>query len=131
MTEPEIVAELERLTARLHADGWSGHVTVERLIRNWQQLAGEVANYPLTIDDYTNDVTGRDALDLVLKWASDGTRQMVGVDVFEADETFKASTFDDGGDAVSAYFRIEDRSGWWWRRRPTTGPLAAYLDKDR
>ena len=131
MIEPEVGAELEGLTARLHADGWADHVTVERLMHDWRQLAGEVADYPMTIDDYTNDVTARDGLDLVLKWTSDRAREVVGDAISEADETFKASTVDDGGDAVSRYFRIGDRAGWWWRRRPTTGRLAAYLDRDR
>jgi hypothetical protein len=63
VAEPDVTAELDRLTARLHAEGWADHVSVERLIGGWQQLAREVGDYPLTIDDFTNDVSGRDALE--------------------------------------------------------------------
>jgi hypothetical protein len=81
------------------------------LIRDWQQLAGEVADYPLTIDDYTNDVTGRDALDLVLNWASDHTKAVIRPAVFEADERFKESTVDDSGKAISRHFRTDNNAG--------------------
>jgi hypothetical protein len=110
--EPERAAELDGLTARLHAEGWADHVSVERLIRDWQQLAGEVSDYPLTIDDYTNDVTARDALDLVLKSDSDRTRQVIGRSVLEAGETFNASIVDDGGLAVSRYCVPQSSLSW-------------------
>ena len=131
MVEPDVTTELDRLTTRLQAEGWADHVRVERLIRDWQQLAREVGDYPLTIDDYTNDVTGRDALELVLQWASDRTAAVIGPAIAEADEQFRDSTVDDGGESVAGYFRTENKAGWWWRRRPTTGALAAYLDRDR
>lgn len=28
---------------------------------------------------------------------------------------------------IGEFHRIVDRSGWWWRRRPRSGPLADYL----
>jgi hypothetical protein len=121
-------SEAAELTARLHDVGWASQVTVERLLQEWEQLAGEVGHYVLTIDDYTNDLTTRDALDQVLQWASDAFRSVLTERIASADERFRAATRDDDGQAVGRYFRIEKHPGWWWRRRPTTGPLSAYLD---
>jgi len=62
--------ELDDLTTRLHDSGWSNLVSVERLVEQWERLATEVETYKLTIDDFTNDLTSRDGLDLVLAWAA-------------------------------------------------------------
>jgi hypothetical protein len=121
-------SEAAELTARLRDAGWASQVTVERLLQDWEQLAGEVGNYVLTIDDYTNDLTARDGLDQVLQWASDALGSVLKDRIAPADERFMAATRHDNGQAVGRYFRIERHPGWWWRRRPTTGPLSAYLD---
>lgn len=121
--------DVDRLTERLHAEGWASHVTVDRLLRGWEQLAGEVADYPATIDDYTNDMTARDALDLLLQWASPELESVLQRRVASADRRFIANTVEDGGAAVGRFFRIANRDGWWWRRRPATGALSDYLDR--
>ncbi len=125
---PEHDAEAESLTRRLHEQGWASHVTVGRLLQEWEQLAGEVAAYKLTIGDYTNDLTTRDALEQVIAWASPTFAALLRSRVDRADERFKEATSADGGAAVGRYFRIERHPGLWWRRRPTTGALATYLD---
>ena len=125
----DLQSEVDRLTDRLRAEGWASHVTVERLVRSWDTLAAEVSNYAATIDDYTNDVTSRDALQEVVGWASPPLAAALSVPVGLADERFAAATTDDGGAAVGEYFRIAHHAGWWWRRRPTSGPLADYLDR--
>jgi hypothetical protein len=122
-------AEADDLTRRLHEGGWSSQVSVDGLLRRWEQLAGEAGAYELTIDDYTNDLTTRDALALVLGWASEALRELIFSRVEAADERFRAGTVEDAGEAVGKYYRVVSRSGWWWRRRPTTGTLAAYLDR--
>lgn len=121
-------SEAAELTARLHDAGWSSQVTVERLLQEWEQLAGEVGDYVATIDDYTNDLTARDALDRILLWASDAFKPVLAKRIAAADERFRTATSDDEGLAVGRYFTIERHPGWWWRRRPTTGPLSTYLD---
>ena len=131
VTEAAVDDELGRLTQRLHDGGWAAHVTVARLIRGWQQLADEVSTYRLTIDDYTNDVTGRDALELVLGWASDAVVELIGPQIADADRRFEAGTIDDGGEAISQFFHTEGLSGWWWQRRPRSGALSDYLDRRR
>jgi hypothetical protein len=101
MSGSEHADEFARLAERLHTDGWATHVTVERLVRDWQKLAASVRDYRMTIDDYTNDVTSRDALELVLAWASPNTASVVAPVIESADEQFRGSTVDDGGAAVS------------------------------
>jgi hypothetical protein len=62
--------ELDALIDRLHAEGWSQHTRPIELLFGWERLAEEVSNYRLTIDDFTNDLTARDGLELLLGWAS-------------------------------------------------------------
>jgi hypothetical protein len=120
--------EASALTQRLHDEGWASHVTVGGLLQGWEQLAAEVASYDATIDDYTNDLTGRDAVELVLDWASEGFRAWADERVTAADQQFRGRTEMDDEGAIGRYFRIENKDGWWWRRRPGGGPLGAYLD---
>jgi hypothetical protein len=122
-------AEFGDLSSRLHAAGWSSRVTVKRLIDGWRYLAATVGAYRMTIDEYTNDVTGRDALELVLGWATESTRAAIIERVAPADEAFRSATVDDGGLAIGEFFNFESKPGWWWRRRPTTGDLSEYLDR--
>jgi hypothetical protein len=124
---PEHADEATALTQRLHDEGWSPHVTVGRLLQEWGQLVGEVASYQLTVDDYTNDLTGRDAIDLVLSWCSDQFGAWAKPMVDEADQRFAGRTTPDEAGVLGRYFRISDNAGWWWRRRPVSGPLADYL----
>ena len=131
VVEPDVKHEIDALTERLRNDGWAPHVTVERLIRDWQRLADEVSAYPMTIDDYTNDVSGRDALELILSLASANTVAVIGPPIADADARFRDGTTDDGGKAISRYFRTENKPGWWWTRRPSSGELADYLDQAR
>ena len=123
--------ELGELTQRLRDAGWASHVTATRLLESWEKLASEVANYALTIDDFTNDLTGRDGLQLVLGWASPALVEALGQRVDAADHRYRACTTEDGGAALSRYFRSasDPASGWWWHRKPTTGPLAEYIDR--
>ncbi|HEX3425598.1 MAG TPA: hypothetical protein VHT30_05665 [Acidimicrobiales bacterium] len=123
-------AELRHLTARLHQEGWANHVTVERLVDEWWTLANCVDVYPLTIDDYTNDLTGRDALERVLSWVSPALRERIKDAVETADADFRSRTVEDDGESLNRYFRIDESSGWWWHRRPAGGPLSDYLRRN-
>jgi len=46
----------------------------------------------------------------------------------QADGEFLAATQDDTGCVLRRYFRINESSEWWWKRTPTAGPLAEYLN---
>jgi hypothetical protein len=125
---PQDRAILERISEELHAEGWASHVTVERLLGNWKLLAGSADNHPLTVDDYTNDLTGRDALELVLaKCHAPDLRGAIREFVERADAEFLARTHDDTEHALGRYFKIHDGSGWWWKRKPNGPHLAKDL----
>jgi hypothetical protein len=121
--------ELDELTERLHAAGWATHVTVPGLLANWKELSGNVDDYRLTIDDYTNDLTSRDALAIVVPWASTGLRDVLAVQIDASDDDFRARTVDDNGVSVGRFFSPRNGDGWWWRRMPASGALAAYLEQ--
>jgi hypothetical protein len=123
--------ELQDLTTRLHDGGWATHVTAMRLVQGWERLAREVADYPLTIDDFTNDLTGRDGLELLLDWASPELAAELRRRVEPADALYREDTSDDGGAALSRYFRVDESSGWWGRRRPAAGRLGDYISGHR
>ena len=122
MVESDVTVELDPSTKRPRAEGSGEHVSVDGLIRQWQSLANEVGHYTATIDDYTNGVFARDALEPVLGWGSSRTVAVIGSAISAADDQFRDSTTDDHGDAISRYFRIDARSGWWWRGSPNPPP---------
>jgi hypothetical protein len=128
-TTPDADGEQVQLEGRLHQEGWADHVTVDRLLDDWERVANDVDDYALEIDDYINDLTGRDALELLIGWASPDLGLDLLARVEPADERFRSVTTEDGGDAVGRGFPVDDQDGWWWRRRPTTGPLADRLDE--
>lgn len=100
---------------------------MEWLLDGWERLSQEVEAYPLTIDDYTNDLTGRDALELVLDWAAEPLRNRLRARVTAAYERFREATDEDRTSVVGRYFRVDASSGWWWHRLPRSGRLAGYL----
>jgi hypothetical protein len=123
----DLVGEFADLAARLHAVGWTTHVSVERLLAQWVYFCG-IGSYPLTVYDYTNELTGRDAIERVLGWAGDRARTYIHETIELLDKQFQSATFYDGGLAIGNFFNIQNRPGWWWHRRPSTGELSSYLD---
>ncbi|SHK53408.1 hypothetical protein SAMN05444159_3508 [Bradyrhizobium lablabi] len=122
-------AVLDEIGHRLRARGWAAHVTVARLLRDWQKLSGSVDRYKMTIDDYTNDLTARDALEIVLAECQEPLRAKLRLPIEGADKEFLARTQEDVGHTLERYFQISQSSGWWWKRRPVTGPLAEFLTR--
>ena len=119
-------AALDEIGRRLRAQGWAEHVTVARLLSDWRALASSVDRYRLTIDDYTNDLVSRDGLELVLAACTppllDRLRPWDA-----ADREFTERTDADPDEAIGRFYHRDDLSGWWWKRRPSSGPLADYL----
>jgi hypothetical protein len=120
---------LDLIGQRLRAEGWAKHVTVARLIESWTELARSVDRCDLTIDEYTNEVTSRDALELALAYCEEPLRGKLLSEVQRADRDFQARTEGDKHGDIGRFFRLDSSSGWWWRRRPVKGPLAAFLDE--
>jgi hypothetical protein len=118
---------LDGLNRHLRAAGWAEHVTVEWLLKDWRELSLSVAQYPMTVDDYTNDLTTRDGLEIVLAQCPEPLRAKLKLHIQKADSEFLVQTQEDAQHALESYFRINQSSGWWWRRIPVTGSLAIYL----
>jgi hypothetical protein len=116
-------AELDRIGDLLRDDGWSSFVTVNGLLRNWSQLSAEVPDYPGTIDDYTNDLTSRDGLEMALQRCSPALRPLLQDRVESSDARYRSGTTYDGGAALAQFLDHGNR-GWWWQRRPVSGRLA-------
>ncbi len=125
--DPSERAALDRIAADLRSEGWATRVTVERLLRDWEALAASVDRYEMTVDDYTNDLTARDGLELVLTRCQEPLRSRLRAVVDAADEEFRSRTLEDDAGAVARYYQVTNDSGWWWKRKPAAGPLAGYL----
>lgn len=111
----------------MRSAGWADHVTVLKLLDDWQRLSTSVDRYEFTIDDYTNDLCSRDGLDVALRRAAPSVRIKLQRHIDLADREFVARTRDDAGAAVGRYHRVDASSGWWWKRKPFVGPLADCL----
>ena len=118
------------MESALRAQGWANHANLARELRSWVRVAAEVNTYPLTIDDYTNDLCSRDYLAAITTFASDRLPRAILEQVASADHSFVNSTVEDADGRLGRYYRIEQEDGWWWRRRPSSGPLADYLSGD-
>jgi hypothetical protein len=120
-------AVLDEIGRRLRADGWANHVTAAWLLTTWDKLSTSVDGYELTIDDYTNELMARDGLE----WALGACPQPLRVKLLSwietADRAFVAGTQDDNDSVLGRFFRVDETSGWWWKRVPKAGPLAESL----
>jgi hypothetical protein len=120
-------AVLDEIDRRLRADGWATHVTVTRLLRDWQTLAISADRYIATIDDYTNDLAARDGLEIALGLCHGPLHAKLKASIDQADREFLARTRDDDDHVLGQFYRMDESAGWWWKRRPAAGPLAEYL----
>ncbi|MBZ4335540.1 MULTISPECIES: hypothetical protein [unclassified Corallococcus] len=126
-TEDELKV-LESLTTYMRTSVWTGPgYPVEAYLYRWQQTAETVADYPDGIDDFIYWLTSRDALEFILEKGPQPAVDVLRRLVEEADETFRAATRDDGGQALSRFWKPAGTT-WWYSRRPFTGPLSTYLD---
>jgi hypothetical protein len=123
-------SEVRRVEVALQEKGWAKHASLERELRLWAQLAQEVNAYPLTVDDYTNDLCSRDYIAEAASRASGGLREAIEDRVAAADDSFRTATVEDDGQRLGRYYRIDKDSAWWWHRRPSFGPLADYLSSE-
>jgi hypothetical protein len=119
--------QVQRIEAGLRDEGWADHVSLAREFCVWARLSEEVNTYTATVDDYTNDLCSRDYLAEVASRASNDLRTTIEDHLAPADEAFRASTVEDTDGRLGRSFRIQREDGWWWHRRPTSGPLAEYL----
>lgn len=107
--------------------GWAAHVRLEREFHIWSRLTHEVNAYTSTVDDYTNDLCARDYIAEFVARASSELRAAIEERVSPTDDAFRSATAEDDDARLGRYVHIDHESAWWWHRRPSSGPLAAYL----
>jgi hypothetical protein len=78
-------------------------------------------------DDYFGYVHWRETIDEVIAALPDEDASTFLSVVEPADVQFKECTVDDGGAALSRYHPQLDAERWYWRRVPTSGPIARSL----
>jgi hypothetical protein len=102
-------------------------ITLEGLARQWLEFANEIREgYWGTIDDFTNDLTGRDLLEEAARRLGEGERAWLDGLTRPGDEAYRAATAEDSSDRLSRFFRHDNY--WWWHRLPLVpGQLAADL----
>lgn len=119
--------EVQRIESALRNEGWAEHASLARELQTWARLSVEVNAYTSGIDAYTNDLCSRDYLAEMSARASTGLRRALDERMTSVDQTFRAATVEDTDVSLGRFYRIESRDGWWWRRRPSTGPLSDRL----
>ena len=118
-------AALAEISRRLHVQGWA--VTVAWMLAEWHELSLSVDGYDFSVDDYTNDLIARDGLEWALAECQQPLRAKLLSWIEVADREFIAGTQDDVDGALEHFCDVDESSGWWWKRRPATGPLADFL----
>jgi hypothetical protein len=123
---------IERAGRELHARGWRKQFSLNEMPEAYETLVSHVEEgYEEMVEEYANDLSCRDWLALAWPMLSPRVQQIRIAELDALDYRFRAATVDDGGRVISRYFRIENKSGWWWHRRPlrTAGAFAADLEK--
>lgn len=122
-----ILDDVERVEQHMRAAGWADHTSVSREQQVWARLSAEVGNYTSEIDDYTNGLCSRDYLAKAADIAPADLRDAILLDLASADARFRSATVEDHEGRLGRFYRIASGDGWWWHRRPATGPLAEAL----
>jgi hypothetical protein len=125
--ETETIAAIEAdYSERAHRP-----ITLEGLAGDWLAFADEVAaGYWGTIDDFTNDLTGRDLLERAVTRLSAADRAWLEGLTLPGDLRYQEVTTLDADDRLSGFFSHGDH--WWWRRIPLVlGELEADLGGER
>lgn len=102
-------------------------MTTDRELRTWSRRADELNDYRGTIDDYTNDLCSRDALNAIVERCPPNLAERLSSAVHTTDMRFQRPSTPDPEGRIGRFYRITDTDGWRRRRDPQRGPLADYL----
>ena len=96
---------------------------LQGLVDNWTRVVGMVEqSYPLTLDDYLNDMDGRQLLENALGLAPDEVRQSFIGRVNDADMRIRLQLVPAGrclwGAIVAEEEGWTEASNWWYFERP-------------
>lgn len=129
----EDYASIERAAQELRDRGLRNEFSLNELFEEWAALVAQVERgYSWTVYEYTNEMACRDLISAIWPMLTDRVRDARAEELGSLDARFKAATENDGGLAIGKFYRIEDKDGWWWRRRPieAAGKFAADLTAD-
>jgi hypothetical protein len=120
----------------LRARGCAEHVIeggLEGLVDNWETTVRSLdTGYKLTLDDYLNDMDGRQLISEVLPTASDAQRAAVTTRLSGADEAFRRLTLPTNvsvwGDDVAKEEGWTAVRNWWYFARPLNAD-AEFMDE--
>jgi hypothetical protein len=96
------------------------------LVKNWEQVVGEVKKgYALTLDDYLNDLDGRQILEEALGMAPEEERKILRERIARADRKMQALIEPAGkclwGSEVAEAEGWTPEKNWWYFSRPQKG----------
>jgi hypothetical protein len=96
------------------------------LVKNWEQVVEEVnKGYALTLDDYLNDLDGRQILEEALVIAPKGTGDKIRERVRRADQKMRTLVEPAGkclwGSEVAETEGWTPEKNWWYFSRPKKG----------
>jgi hypothetical protein len=110
----------------LRERGCGEHVVeggLEGLVENWEKTVRQVEEgYSLTLDDYLNDLDGRQLIAEVLAVAGDQQRAAIDARLNRADEKLRSLTEPTGGCLWGEEVAEEEgwtaQENWWYFARP-------------
>jgi hypothetical protein len=111
--------------------GWKRGAGFEQCLQRWEKITDEVNSYAWDIVEYLNELHFRDRLAVILQEGAQPGETVPATlleQVHEVDVRFIATTEPDVGRLLDGFAKQEE-PGFWWRRLPSSGPLAAYLWK--
>ena len=96
------------------------------LVENWEQVVEEVKKgYALTLDDYLNDLDGRQIIEEALKIAPEAERKKIQGRVARADQKMRGLVEPSGkclwGSEVAEAEGWTPEKNWWYFSRPQKG----------
>lgn len=121
---------IDRAAHELHERGWLRAYSLDEMLEAWGALVSEIEQgYDQMAVEYTNDLACRDWLALVWPLVTERIREVTRDELAALDQRFMDATLDDGGAALATFYRVDNRDGWWWRRKPIklAGEFAADL----
>lgn len=110
---------LDEIGCQLRDEGMAGHVTVNNLLECWQDIASTFDIEGRMVEEYANDLTARDALEVVLDECKGPLRDKLERYIDDADRKFLQTTRQDTRDVMRLSIQIGE--GWWWKRIPAVG----------
>lgn len=116
---PEDYESVHQAGRVLYERGWRKAFTVNEMTDAWKQLVVEVeAGYDQLVDEYTNDLSCRDWLAAAWPMLTERIRAARQAELDAIDARFLAATAEDTEGALACFYRVDSKSGWWWRRLP-------------